>query len=69
MKIFVDPQKCEGHALCAAIAPKVFEVGADDLSRVIDPAPAEKFWPDIRAAVSSCPTLAITASYDVADRE
>lgn len=68
MKISVDPQKCEGHALCAAIAPTVFEVGDDDLSRVIDPAPDDKAWPDIRAAVASCPTLAITASDDIADQ-
>lgn len=64
MKIHIDSTKCEGHALCAAIAPSVFEVGADDLATVIDQDPDKSRWVDIRAAVSSCPTLAINLRDD-----
>lgn len=60
MRIHIDTKKCEGHALCAEIAPSVFAVGDDDVSTVADPDPHEKTWPDIRNAAAACPTLAIT---------
>lgn len=60
MKIHIDRHKCEGHALCASIAPTVFEVGADDLSRVVDPDPPQDVESKVRMAVDCCPTLAIS---------
>ncbi|AHH17769.1 putative ferredoxin [Nocardia nova SH22a] len=60
MRINIDPQRCEGHALCAGIAPGVFEVGPDDLAEVVDDNPGEDSWRQIRAAANSCPTLAIS---------
>ncbi len=67
MKIHIDATKCEGHALCASIAPTVFEVGADDLSRVIDEFPSDEVMTKVRAAVNSCPTLAISLSESTGD--
>ena len=29
MKVRVDPERCQGHTLCAMIAPKMFEL--DDI--------------------------------------
>ncbi|MQY16999.1 ferredoxin [Nocardia macrotermitis] len=60
MEIHIDPRRCEGHALCASIAPTVFEVGADDLSAVVQPNPPADLEPKVRMAVDACPTLAIS---------
>ncbi len=60
MKISIDARRCEGHALCAGIAPTVFEVGSDDLASVVDENPPQDMLPKIRTAVDSCPTLAIS---------
>ncbi|WP_019927292.1 ferredoxin [Nocardia sp. BMG111209] len=68
MKINIDAARCEGHALCATIAPGIFEVGNDDLATVIDPAPDPSSWRTVRAAVDACPTLAISISENGDDR-
>ncbi|WP_067902523.1 ferredoxin [Nocardia vaccinii] len=60
MEIHIDRRRCEGHALCASIAPSVFEVGADDLAAVVDSNPPEDVAPQVRMAVDACPTLAIS---------
>ncbi|MBY8857060.1 ferredoxin [Nocardia sp. CA2R105] len=60
MEIHIDQHRCEGHALCASIAPTVFEVGADDLSTVVDSNPPDDVEPKVRMAVDACPTLAIS---------
>lgn len=63
MNVSVDPKKCEGHALCAGIAPRIFEVNSDDLAVVLDPDPAdEPLRRAARAAAQSCPTMAITVT-------
>ncbi|WP_067680130.1 ferredoxin [Nocardia miyunensis] len=60
MEIHIDRHRCEGHALCASIAPTVFEVGDDDLATVVDSSPAEDIEPKVHMAVDACPTLAIS---------
>lgn len=59
-KAFVDTSRCHGHGRCEIIAPKIFAVGGDGISRVlvgeIDPADL----PDAREAAASCPEQAIT---------
>jgi ferredoxin len=61
MKVHVDQEKCQGHALCALKAPGIFTLDRDsDRSTALDgevPAGAEAAVLD---AVDSCPEQAIT---------
>ncbi|PPJ25809.1 ferredoxin [Nocardia nova] len=59
MRVNVDPQRCQGHALCAATAPDLFEL--DEHGYAIA---ADRFVPDEQAAaaetaVTTCPEQAI----------
>ena len=60
MKVHVDPDKCQGHNRCFAIAPELFDV--DDLGQahelndgVVPPELEEK----ARLAAANCPEFAI----------
>ena len=60
MKVHVDPEKCQGHNRCFAIAPELFDV--DDLGNAheigdgdVPPGLEEK----ARLAVANCPEFAI----------
>ena len=60
MKVWVDPEKCRGHALCLTHAPDAFEfIDLEDRSVVIegavDAVPREQF----EAAARECPERAI----------
>jgi ferredoxin len=59
MRIAVDWGLCESNALCAGIAPHVFDVGDDDLLHVLveEPDPADRSL--IEHAVLSCPKQAL----------
>ena len=59
MRVAVDHGKCESNAVCAAIAPDVFELDDDDLLLVRVERPAEPDWPAVELAARSCPKLAI----------
>jgi ferredoxin len=63
MKIRVDPEKCQGHTLCAMRAPDLFEL--DDIdghsSAVTEEVPADQET-DAREAARSCPEQAIILS-------
>ena len=55
MRIEVDPDRCEGQAVCVGLAPKVFELNDDDeIVRVIVDERALK-------AVEKCPMAALKA--------
>jgi ferredoxin len=60
VKVRVDPERCQGHTLCAMHAPKTFELDeVDGHSSVIDedvPADQED---EVMEAVRSCPERAI----------
>jgi len=60
MRIAVDPDKCQGHTLCAMRAPKLFELSdIDGHSTAVDgdvPAGEEAA---ARDAINSCPEQAI----------
>ena len=63
MRVHVDPDKCQGHNSCYAIAPELFDV--DELGQAhelnggeVPPALEEK----ARMAVANCPEYAITIS-------
>jgi ferredoxin len=61
VKVRVDPERCQGHTLCAMIAPRMFEL--DDVdghsSAVREDVPAGE-EARVREAVHSCPEQAIT---------
>jgi ferredoxin len=63
MKVRVDPEKCQGHTLCAMAAPQIFELSDfDGHSTAIDgdvPAELEQV---VRDAAATCPEQAIVVS-------
>ncbi|MDA4106811.1 ferredoxin [Mycolicibacterium holsaticum] len=76
MKVKVDPTRCQGHTLCAMIAPDMFELSEVDgsSSAVTDVVPTDQ-EERIREAAQSCPEQAIileeasTDSAKQSDRE
>lgn len=58
-KIFVDGELCIGCGACANLCPKVFVLGADGKSSVIDETGAGC---DVEVAANSCPVGAIKVS-------
>lgn len=61
MKVFVDSQRCQGHTLCAMIAPDSFRLNDIDgtSSPVNEVVPANQ-EDAVREAAQSCPEQAIT---------
>jgi ferredoxin len=59
VKIRVDPDKCQGHARCFALAPELFAV--DDYGQasvIVDEVPAE-LEGKADLAIANCPEYAI----------
>ena len=63
MKVRVDPEKCQGHTLCAMRAPDLFELSEIDghSSAVAEDVPAGLEAGALEAA-RSCPEQAISLS-------
>ncbi|MBM7459258.1 ferredoxin [Rhodococcus coprophilus] len=63
MKVKVDPERCQGHTLCAMAAPEVFELSEIDghATAVVDEVPAH-LEEAVREAARSCPEQAIQIS-------
>lgn len=60
MRIRVDPEKCQGHARCYALAPELFNVDDYGQSTVIgDGEVPEGLEDKARLAVANCPEYAI----------
>ncbi|BCO34464.1 ferredoxin [Mycobacterium heckeshornense] len=70
MKVWVDPERCQGHTLCSMIAPEAFEL--DDIdghsSAVFDEVPRD-LEDKVREAAQSCPECAIFIDADSCDRK
>ncbi|MCK0090785.1 ferredoxin [Rhodococcus sp. HNM0563] len=61
MKVRVDPDRCQGHTLCAMAAPDVFELSdIDGHATAIDSEIPADLEENVREAVRSCPEQAIT---------
>ena len=60
MKVHVDPQRCQGHTLCAMIAPDMFTLSDLDgtSSAVCDVVPPDR-EELVQEAARSCPEQAI----------
>ena len=59
-RIRVDRALCASTGGCEAAAPEVFEVGDDGVLVVLQPEPDDRDLPDVRTAVATCPTRALT---------
>ncbi|MFI1354622.1 ferredoxin [Streptomyces sp. NPDC020898] len=63
MKVRVDPERCQGHTLCAMQAPKVFELSEiDGHSSAINEEVPDDQQDQVVEAVRSCPERAIFVS-------
>jgi len=61
MKIHVDRSKCTGIGLCEALCPDVFEVDDDGTLRlIVEEGIPDGLVGDVDAAISSCPTAALS---------
>lgn len=61
MKVWVDPQRCRGHALCLTYAPGAFEfIDLEDRSQVVPGAVESVARGVFEAAARECPERAIT---------
>jgi ferredoxin len=61
MKVHVDPEKCQGHNRCFAIAPELFDV--DDYgyaTEIGDGTVPPELEEKARLAVENCPEYAIS---------
>jgi ferredoxin len=63
-RITIDQTLCEGHALCEALAPDVFEMGDDDRAHVRDVDVTADMLPRVQEAVRACPCQAIDLRLD-----
>ena len=65
MKVRVDQEKCQGHTLCAMIAPEMFQLSDIDgsSSAVTEVVPAGQ-EAAVREAAQSCPEQAILIDED-----
>jgi len=60
MRIAVDEDLCQGHAMCELEAPAVFAVPRKGKVTVLDPHPPQTQRTAVEAAVRYCPTQALT---------
>jgi ferredoxin len=61
LQVTVDPDRCQGHNRCYAIAPEIFDV--DDLGNAVaigDGIVADELQTKARNAAANCPEYAIT---------
>ncbi|WP_084654668.1 ferredoxin [Nocardia altamirensis] len=59
MRIIADRSRCEGHAMCEAIAPNLFRVGDDALASPLVDMIAESDRELAELAIDSCPVAAL----------
>jgi ferredoxin len=59
MRIEVDLDLCQGHAMCELEAPGIFSVPRKGKVSVLEPYPPESARAAVDAAVRYCPTQAL----------
>jgi ferredoxin len=60
MRITVDRDLCQGHAMCELEAPEVFRVGKSDQVQLLVDVPEPGDEDSVRLAVKYCPTHALS---------
>jgi ferredoxin len=64
MRVVVNPDLCEGNALCVKEAPEVFVLGEDDQAHLLIERPDESLRTKVDRAVRRCPRNALTLLED-----
>lgn len=64
MRIEVNRELCQGHAMCELEAPDVFHVPKHATVEILEHAPPEQAHDDVRRAVQYCPTQALSIVED-----
>ena len=65
MRVRVDRDLCQGHAMCESEAPEVFVVRKhDDKVSVLDEHPPESAREAVGRAITYCPTGALSVEED-----
>jgi ferredoxin len=60
MRVRVDPSRCQGHTLCAMIAPESFVLDdVDGHASAVDAVVPDEYEVQVREAAQSCPEQAI----------
>jgi ferredoxin len=59
VRISVDEPNCDANGVCVRLAPELFDLADRDTVEVLEPEPAQEFWPTARLAAQGCPKLAI----------
>ena len=63
MRVHVDPEKCQGHNRCYALAPELFDIDEYGYSSELnDGVVPERLEEKARLAVTNCPEYAISIS-------
>ncbi len=60
MRIVVDFDSCQCHALCTAAAPEVFAITDEGLLDIKIESPGEELREKVEEAVRDCPTQSIS---------
>jgi ferredoxin len=61
VNIIADTSRCQGHGLCEALAPHLFQVGDDGVVTVLGVS-TETDADAVRLAVASCPVEALSVA-------
>lgn len=59
MRVSVDREKCMGCGVCESICPEVFQMGDDNIAKVLQDPVSDSLEPAAREAADSCPEEAI----------
>jgi sterol 14-demethylase len=59
LKVVLDRDLCQGHAVCVGECPEVFRLGADGRVETITDTPPPSLHAKVRAAAKYCPTRSI----------
>jgi ferredoxin len=61
MRVSVDQEKCCASGLCVRDVPDVFDQREEDgIVELLDAAPPEAIWDEVREAAAVCPSGAIS---------
>ena len=60
MRVVVDRDLCQGHAMCELEAPEVFRVGKSDQVDLLTERPDTEHHEAVRLAVKYCPPHALS---------
>lgn len=60
--VTIDAKKCQGHALCVALMPSVFQVDDSGMGYVAVATVPTEYRADLDEAILACPERAIKSS-------